>query len=682
MPATFGAATFANYKFSLYCTYTPGSSGKTLGNTDVYSSIDMDGYRRALPITFTEAGNISSISIYHSAGTGSLLLGVYGDQSGSPSSRLGVTPTTVVSATEGWQTVSLTSPVAVTTGQTVWLSYVFETNPGVRYVAGTPARALATTAWAGGMPATYGAATFANYKFSLYCTYTTKPFLNVSPSNRDVSSDAGSTTFSISSNTNWTVFEEAGWLTVSTSNGSGNVTITATLQANPSSTSRTATITVSGIGVDPQIVTVNQSRIADIDGNYYSTIKIGSQIWMAENLKTTKYSNGDSVSSEIYGNDFNNLAIYGRLYCWPADYNHRNVCPTGWHVPSINEWAILSNFLGGDSIAGGKLKETGTTHWNSPNTGATNESFFTALPGGYLSQIGDFGGIGNFGCWWSNTNGENTYVKYMAWSQWLHYDQSNVQKRNNFKNSHLSIRCIKDIGPTLTTDSLSNITIAPDNIYWFIYTAISGGHVENDNGSPITHKGICWNYEGNPEINDLHTDEGGGSENFKSTLSFHDPVGSGYFNICIRAYATNGDGTGYGNEISYRISSLQPTTKTLGYTNGAGVAKSSGDQFDINSNKSVKGIEPNPTDISKEKVLIYPNPAKGSVTVKWETCYEDRLTLTIYNLQGTPVKTVQIEPEINEIQVDLNDIKDGIYLFELKETKNGLIINRSRIVKL
>jgi hypothetical protein len=108
------------------------------------------------------------------------------------------------------------------------------------------------------------------------------------------------------------------------------------------------------------------------------------------------------------------------------------------------------------------------------------------------------------------------------------------------------------------------------------------------------------------------------------------------------------------------------------YTTGAGVAKSS---------KEMMGIEPNPTDISKEKVVIYPNPNKGNVTVRWNNYYDRRLILTIFNLQGTPVKTVQIEPEIIEIQVDLNDIKDGMYLFELKDIKNGLIINRSRIVK-
>jgi hypothetical protein len=108
------------------------------------------------------------------------------------------------------------------------------------------------------------------------------------------------------------------------------------------------------------------------------------------------------------------------------------------------------------------------------------------------------------------------------------------------------------------------------------------------------------------------------------------------------------------------------------YTTGAGVAKSS---------KEMMGIEQNPTDISKEKVVIYPNPTNGSVTVRWNNNYDSRLILTIYDMRGNTVKKVQIEPDINEIQVDLSGMSYGMYIFELKETKNGLIINRSRIVK-
>jgi hypothetical protein len=173
MPATFGAATIANNKFSIYCTYLIQGSPiiGTLGNTEVYSSSNAVVNRRAMPVIFPEAGSIQSISIYHNGGTGNVLLGVYSDASGLPSSQLGVTPATVVNSTAGWQTVSLTSPVTVTTGQKVWLSWVFQNSVSVRYTAGTPGRAQSNETWSAGMPATFGAASIVNNKFSIYCTY-------------------------------------------------------------------------------------------------------------------------------------------------------------------------------------------------------------------------------------------------------------------------------------------------------------------------------------------------------------------------------------------------------------------------------------------------------------------------------------------------------------------------------
>jgi hypothetical protein len=125
-----------------------------------------------MPVTFSENATIESISIYHHGGTGNVLMGVYSDQTGSPTSRLGVTASTAINSTEGWQNVSLTNPVTVTSGQTVWLSWVFQNSTGVRFTGGAPARAVSTATWAGGMPATFGTATFGDFKYSIYCTYT------------------------------------------------------------------------------------------------------------------------------------------------------------------------------------------------------------------------------------------------------------------------------------------------------------------------------------------------------------------------------------------------------------------------------------------------------------------------------------------------------------------------------
>ncbi|MBK6283796.1 MAG: T9SS type A sorting domain-containing protein [Draconibacterium sp.] len=124
-----------------------------------------------MPVTFNKAGKIESISIYHNGGTGNVLMGVYADQAGLPSSQLGKTVSTVISSTSGWQTVSLTSPVQVNAGQTVWLSWVFQNNPGIRYSVGKPGRAQSSQTWSGGMPTSFGQSEIANYTFSVYCTY-------------------------------------------------------------------------------------------------------------------------------------------------------------------------------------------------------------------------------------------------------------------------------------------------------------------------------------------------------------------------------------------------------------------------------------------------------------------------------------------------------------------------------
>jgi len=197
--------------------------------------------------------------------------------------------------------------------------------------------------------------------------------------------------------------------------------------------------------------------LTDIDGNTYSHVKIGNQIWMVENLKTTHYRNGDEItdgtgvgdiSTETdpkywfaFDDDLDNVSTYGRLYTWYAVNDSRNICPDGWHVPTDEEWTILTDYLGGLSVAGGKLKETGTTHWDSPNDGATNETGFTALPGSYRSNTSGFPhGLGNQGIWWaaSESGSED------AWYRWVYYGDSAVGRDDNPKQQGFSVRCIKD----------------------------------------------------------------------------------------------------------------------------------------------------------------------------------------------------------------------------------------------
>ncbi len=167
------------------------------------------------------------------------------------------------------------------------------------------------------------------------------------------------------------------------------------------------------------------------DDQTYTLIDIGSQTWFAVNLN---YNTGNSW---CYDNNGSNCDIYGRLYTWEAA---TSACPDGWHLPSDDEWTTLIDFLGGEDVAGGKMKETGTTHWNSPNTGATNSSGFTALPGGYRNTFGSFSIKGYYGGWWSATE----YSSTDAWGRKLYYDYDKVSRNYNGKDYGFSVRCVRD----------------------------------------------------------------------------------------------------------------------------------------------------------------------------------------------------------------------------------------------
>ncbi|GEM_PF-3097955 len=196
--------------------------------------------------------------------------------------------------------------------------------------------------------------------------------------------------------------------------------------------------------------------MTDQDGNVYKIVKIGSQWWMAENLRVTHYRNGDAIPNVTdntewtglstsawcaYNNDNGNIDTYGLLYNWYAAVDSRNIAPEGWHVPTDEEWQTLVDYLGGYSVAGGKLKESGTSHWSSPNSGANNESGFSALPGGYRHyNNGTYSNMGNFGYWWSSTEYSSTY----AWPRRLNYNNSDVYRDHFSKRYGFSMRLIRD----------------------------------------------------------------------------------------------------------------------------------------------------------------------------------------------------------------------------------------------
>lgn len=202
------------------------------------------------------------------------------------------------------------------------------------------------------------------------------------------------------------------------------------------------------------------------DGNVYHLVTIGTQVWMAENLRYLPSVVGQTTNSQttpyyyVYGYNgtsvtdakaTDNYATYGVLYNWPAAMagsvssaanpsGVQGVCPTGWHLPSDAEWIQLTTYLDGANVSGGKLKETGTTHWYSPNDGATNETGFSALPGGLLRSWSTFRDIGYYGYWWSATEEYSGY----AFGRYLSFNYSGVNRYNKDNSSGLSVRCLRD----------------------------------------------------------------------------------------------------------------------------------------------------------------------------------------------------------------------------------------------
>lgn len=207
------------------------------------------------------------------------------------------------------------------------------------------------------------------------------------------------------------------------------------------------------------------NSVTDIDGNVYQTVTIGNQTWMAENLKVTHYRNGDAIFYMTNRTSWGNLttgaycyynyspthaATYGLLYNWYAVIDSRDIAPEGWHVPTDEDWKELEMFLGmsqseadesGDrgTDEGGQLKETGTSHWSTPNMGATNESGFTALPGGYIS-IDNFYELGDYGYFWSSSEGGSN----SAWFRVLSYISSVINRSDYDRGDGFSVRCVKD----------------------------------------------------------------------------------------------------------------------------------------------------------------------------------------------------------------------------------------------
>jgi len=258
------------------------------------------------------------------------------------------------------------------------------------------------------------------------------------------------------------------------------------------------------------------------DGNHYTTVQIGSQCWMAENLaylpSVSPSSTGSNTSPYYYVPEYqgtnvslakatSNYQTYGVLYNWTAAINGdtssntipsgvQGICPDGWYLPSNAEWMILSDSLGGNSVSGGKMKETGTTHWSAPNTGATNSSGLTVLPGGDRHYVGTFVLLEDHAFFWTSGESSSTHASYFE----LKYNSAAIFPSSHYKEFGFSIRCLKEpctilpmqsnAGPDLLNIFGDSIVLmannpSPDQGLWTIHSGTGGSFSDPSNPASI-----------------------------------------------------------------------------------------------------------------------------------------------------------------------------------------------------
>lgn len=334
--------------------------------------------------------------------------------------------------------------------------------------------------------------------------------------------------------------------------------------------------------------------IVTYEGKTYNTVLIGSQCWLKQNLNvgaridvTQSQSDNGIMEKYCYNNQESNCEVYGGLYQWDELMQYqttegvKGLCPSGWHIPTQEELETLISHLEGESIAGGKMKEAGYVHWNSPNTGATNSSGFTALPAGHHYFDGTFTELGYRSDHWTSTLSSSQ----IAWNINLFYDSPNVSMSGDYRASSLSARCLKDDQapslPTVNTEDVSGITAN---------TATAGGIVVSDGGSQVTARGVCWSTNQSPTLNDDFTTDGSGTGTFVSNLSGLSPSTTYY----VRAYATNSVGTAYGNQVSF-------TTTSAGFVcgNTLTISHIAGEVAPVNKTVNYGTVETNLTGSNK-----------------------------------------------------------------------------------
>lgn len=372
----------------------------------------------------------------------------------------------------------------------------------------------------------------------------------------------------------------------------------------------------------------NAQTVQDFDGNVYNTITIGTQTWLQENLKTTHYLNGDAIettstpwdniSSEAtpkyqwaYNGNESNVAIYGRLYTWYATNDSREVCPTGYHVPTIEEWNTLVDFLGGD--AGGKMKKTGTDTWEDPNTGADNSSGFTAVGGACRTGSSFFPLRATAYLWSSSENStDNSQANYKL----LFYDYAGVSgSSGGGKLIGMSVRCLSGTGGASVPAAPSNLTITSQK-------------------NILSQMILSW------------TDNSNNEDGFKIERSIDDvtftEIGTTASNI-----TTYIDSTGAALTLYYYRVTAYNSAGSSAYSN------------------TISGTTSGINDIDLSNIIsMYPNPNTGKFAVSVSSGSIN--TIDIYNLLGEKIYTKNIKYETST-EIDLSNSPKGMYFVKVTD---------------
>ena len=334
----------------------------------------------------------------------------------------------------------------------------------------------------------------------------------------------------------------------------------------------------------------NAATLTDIDGNTYNTVQIGDQCWMKENLRTTHYADGVSIPvGNMSGEGSNILPYYyilpyqaqlgyGYLYNWPAVMHNacssnanpsgiQGICPTGWHVPSLDEWWQLESYVGSQSqyqcdnsiakalasTTGWQNSSTSCAIGNNPST--NNATGFSAIPAGVWFSSGLNGaglyGAGQYTYFWTSNGNSVDYAS----SRYLSADNTYISGNSSFKNLGLSVRCVLGVGSNQTLPQvITNPATGISSV-----SAICGGTVTADGNDTVFSRGVCWSTSHNPTLNDSHTTDGSGTGGFTSNITGL-AANTTYY---VRAYATNSLGTSYGEQW--------PFTTTSGTTGQGGL---------------------------------------------------------------------------------------------------------------